>query len=124
LYLLTPYLPKVIPISVVGLFTFHIFFLAYASNDYEAAGNISNTTMHMLKTHTPNSTVDIYKLPASWKGIPIFRYGFADALNWQLGKDDAKKVRVQSTTVFTGKKPAPLEMTAADNNVTIRFSQQ
>jgi hypothetical protein len=124
LYLLTPFLPKVVAISIAGLFSFHILFLAKTSNDYEAAGNISKTTMRMLKTHTPNNTVDIYKLPASWKGIPIFRYGFADALNWQLGNDNAKKVRVISTTVFTGKKPAPTESTPDNGKVIIRFSQQ
>lgn len=124
LYLLTPFIPRIAAFSIAGLFSFHIFFLSNASNDYEAAGKISETTMLMLKKNTSKGTVDIYKLPASWKGIPIFRYGFTDALNWQLGNNDAKKVRVQSTTVYTGKKPTIIEAPGEKSNMIIRFSQQ
>ncbi|HSC52387.1 MAG TPA: hypothetical protein VLC98_02120 [Phnomibacter sp.] len=124
LYLLTPFYPKVSRIAIVGLFIFHGVFLVKASNDYETAGKISASTMQLLQKNATNEQIDIYKLPATWKGIPIFRYGFKDALNWRLDSVTAKKITVRSTSVFTGATPRQTEHTISEKQVSIVFGQQ
>ena len=123
LYLLKDYFQKIATSMLLLLFCYHSIFLIKASNDFEKAGKLSNHTMQLLQEQSQKSSVQLEKLPASWKGIPIFRYGFEDALEWRLGHDASTRVSVVSTEVFTGPVPYPLVLKAKVDTAIIIFEQ-
>lgn len=123
LYLLLPFFQKAATSILIILFSFHSIFLINASNDYEKAGKLSAHSLLLLQQQAKKGAVKLEKLPASWKGIPIFRYGFKEALQWRLGHEAAASVHVFSSRIYTGVVPRPVLLPDMGDTAVITFEQ-
>jgi hypothetical protein len=103
---------------------FHTFFYWRAGEDFKKAGRFAQKTMQAINVAaTTHSVVVIDRLPLSWKGIPLFRFGFEDAVNW-LGvpKGKQSKVLVRSKWPIADHLPAVLDhMVPSGDTIVIGF---
>jgi hypothetical protein len=83
---------------VTALFVlYHLFFLQVAAGDYQRASSITKNTIEQLQQQPAHATVTLVNLPITFKGIPTFRYGFAEAMAWHLDSNRVGNIRVMTT---------------------------
>jgi hypothetical protein len=123
IYLVLPGRPKWQIGIFLLLFLFHAGFLWKSGNDYKSASNLTAGLITTLQKSPAATTVIIENLPDNWKGIPLFRYGFVEALQWKMGEERWKQVSVVSRKIFNGQMPMMITDSSNDT-LRIRFSER
>ena len=105
LYLISRRFRTIAKVGTTLFVFYHLFFLQLAAGDYQTASSITKNTIEQLQQQPANATVTLVNLPITFKGIPTFRYGFAEAVSWQLDSSCVGNVRVM-TAVNSRRMPA------------------
>ncbi|MCU0333807.1 MAG: hypothetical protein MUF62_02020 [Chitinophagaceae bacterium] len=100
---------------------YHLLFLQVAASDYQTASTITKSTIEQLQQQPANATVTLVNLPITFKGIPTFRYGFAEAIAWQLDSTRVGSIRVM-TAINSRRMPAITVESDKDEGSLIYFS--
>ncbi len=87
----------------VAIFSFFLYFiynqyyLLKSSNAFAVAGDITNKTMQIVKRNKGVSNIYFKNLPGENYGVPMFRLGLEQGVNWQTKNDSAsQKIRIVS----------------------------
>ncbi len=76
---------------------YNLFYLLKSSNAFVIAGDITNKTMEIIKENKQVQNIYIRNLPGENYGVPIFRLGLEQGVNWQTKNDSfSKKIKIIS----------------------------
>ncbi len=80
-----------------GLIVYHQCYLLKASNAFVVASDIAKKTIEIVKNNSEAKAFYFKNLPQTNYGIPVFRLGLEEGVNWQTGDSTAsRKVNIIS----------------------------
>jgi hypothetical protein len=92
---------RFLKVICIFLFLYNAIYLYANRTDYDVAGEISKNIYKMVNDESKeNKTVTVVNLPSQINGIPTFRSGFKEGLDW-LYKTDTSKIIVDKTAALT-----------------------
>jgi hypothetical protein len=97
-------LQKKVLISIyVFLFLYNAIFIYFNRRDYDVASRISKSIYTNVSDISQSAkTITVYNLPEQFNGVPIFREGFKEGLDW-LFHSDTSKIKIASKPMLISK---------------------
>jgi hypothetical protein len=87
----------------IFLFLYNAIFTYSNRRDYNLAGSISKSIYRNVSNITSlRDTITVYNLPEQFNGVPVFREGFKEGLDW-LFNTDTSKIKIANTPMLINK---------------------
>ena len=87
----------------IFLFLYNAIFTYSNRRDYNLAGSISKSIYrNVSKITSLRDTITVYNLPEQFNGVPVFREGFKEGLDW-LFNADTSKIKIANTPMLINK---------------------
>ncbi|MEO7309057.1 MAG: hypothetical protein ABIX01_01570 [Chitinophagaceae bacterium] len=91
---------RALMVYLSALFLFHIFFLVKAAEVFKEISGYSREAIAAISKLQPSKKLVIKNLPVYSNGLPVFNYGFMNAMEWFSPGRDTLQVEVESRQKF------------------------
>jgi hypothetical protein len=85
---------------IVAVFAYHLFFFMQSSINYKAMGHTAKSSIEAIQAIPTQKKIVIKQLPIYHLGIPVFNYGFSNAMQWMVPQRDTSTIEIMSKAKF------------------------
>jgi hypothetical protein len=87
-------------ILLAGLIGYHALFFYHAASTWKAAGSIARQTFYLADKLPAPKPIHFKNLPGTVSGIPVFRLGLEEGLDWLVSPKSSEKITIKSRQDF------------------------